>query len=55
MVTSDRSLNETKSYFNKLGYNEFLTFDELIAQRNIKDNNLERKVIESAVSEIRTH
>lgn len=55
MVTSDRSKNETKSYFNKLGYGEFLTFDDLISQRPINEQNLELKAIESAITEQRKH
>lgn len=32
LVTSDRSMDETKEYFSKLGHTSFLSFDELILQ-----------------------
>lgn len=31
-MTSDRSMDETKEYFSKLGHTSFLSFDELILQ-----------------------
>jgi len=33
MVTSDRSMEETKLYFKNQGFNQILSFDELILQR----------------------
>ncbi len=53
MVTSDKPKNETREYFKNLGFEEFLTFDELISQRPIKEQNLEVKVSQSANSEQR--
>ena len=32
MVTSDRSSEETKAYFSKLGFDQILGFDELVLQ-----------------------
>lgn len=40
MVTSNRSSEETKEYFTKNGYTEFLTFDELISERPLVNNDL---------------
>jgi mevalonate kinase len=55
MVTSEKSEAETKSYFKKLGYNDFLAFDDLISQRPANEQNLELKAKSSATAEQRTH
>jgi len=39
MVTSDRSVQETKDYFNKRGYTTFINYDEIICQNSLLNIN----------------
>lgn len=49
MITSDKDRLTTKNYFKNLGFEEFLTFDELISQRpmSITSDFLNTKVSEN--------